>query len=146
MDDLALSPHSAEAAPLADLKKTELGLLPEVWDVVSLRDIATRLKAGGTPKRGIPEYWGGQIPFVKIEDITCSRGQITQAEEYITEEGLHNSSAWVVPGNSVLLTMYASIGETAINRSSYMQSQKITVSPLGITTVRGGLRRTSSHM
>lgn len=83
------------------------------------------MRAGGTPRRGVAEYWNGSIPFVKIEDMTASSGEIFSTAESITEKGLAESSAWVVPPGAVLLAMYASIGEVAINRIPVATNQAI---------------------
>jgi type I restriction enzyme, S subunit len=92
---------------------------------VKLGEVCERLKAGGTPLRSEPSYWSGPIPFVKIEDLTESRGSIWCTRETITESGLVSSSAWMVPVDSVLIAMYASIGETAINRIPVATNQAI---------------------
>lgn len=95
------------------------------WEVRSLAEISLRLKAGGTPSRDTAEYWGGAIPFVKIDDITASDGELVGASETINEKGLQHSSAWLVPENSVLLAMYASIGECTTNRIPVATNQAI---------------------
>ena len=106
-------------------KITELGALPEEWEVVRLGDVAKKMKAGGTPRRGIKEYWGGNIPFVLIEDMTSGGLYLSKTKETITEKGLNNSSAWLVPSNTLLLSMYATIGETAINTIPLATNQAI---------------------
>ena len=77
--------------------------LPNQWELRSLAEISLRLKAGGTPSRDTAEYWKGTIPFVKIEDITTSEGELLGTRERINEKGLQHSSAWLVPEDSVLL-------------------------------------------
>lgn len=106
-------------------KMTELGPLPEEWEVVRLGDVAKKMKAGGTPRRGIKEYWGGNIPFVLIEDMTSCGLYLSKTKETITEKGLKNSSTWLVPPNTLLLSMYATIGETAINTIPLATNQAI---------------------
>ena len=106
-------------------RETEVGLIPEDWEVVRLGDAASYLKAGGTPRRSIKKYWGGSIPFVRIGDITAVNKYIYTTKGMITEEGLKNSSAWLVPENSVLLSMYASIGEAAITKIPLATNQAI---------------------
>jgi type I restriction enzyme S subunit len=108
-----------------EYKKTELGLLPNEWEVVRLGDVVQKMKAGGTPKRGIKEYWNGEIPFALIEDITSCGLYLSKTKNTITEEGLKNSNAWIVPENSLLLSMYATIGETAINTIPLATNQAI---------------------
>lgn len=107
------------------LKETEVGLIPEDWDVVRLEEMAKKMKSGGTPRRNISEYWGGNIPFVLIEDMTNTGLYLTETKENITEKGLNNSNAWLVPPNSLLLSMYATIGETTINRMPLTTNQAI---------------------
>jgi type I restriction enzyme S subunit len=106
-------------------KETELGPLPEEWEVVRLGEVVEKMKAGGTPRRSEKRFWGGSIPFIMIEDLTKSNLYIKDAREYITEEGLKNSNAWIVPPNSLLLSMYATIGETAINLIPVATNQAI---------------------
>jgi len=108
-----------------DINQAESEGFPKDWKVAKIKDLAGKIKAGGTPKRGIPEYWGGNIPFLLIEDITASGLYINKTKETITKEGLKNSSAWIVPINSLLLTMYATIGATAINKIPLTTNQAI---------------------
>ena len=53
------------------------------WPQVPLKTVA-RMRAGGTPRRGNPDYWGGTIPFVKIEDITAASRQIPAAASCVS--------------------------------------------------------------
>jgi len=106
-------------------QSSEVGLIPSDWKVVKLKEIAERLKAGGTPLRTVKGYWNGNIPFVKIEDITSVEKYLTRTASTISEEGLRNSSAWLVPPKSILLSMYASIGEVAINKVQVATNQAI---------------------
>ncbi|GEN32334.1 type I restriction enzyme S subunit [Cerasibacillus quisquiliarum] len=71
------------------------------------------ISSGGTPKRTNPAYWkNGNIPWVKISDI---KGKyLEKTEEFITEEGLNNSSAKLFKKGTLLYTIFATIGECAI--------------------------------
>ena len=106
-------------------KMTELGALPEEWDVLRLKDLAEKMKAGGTPSRKEPKYWGDDIPFVLIKDMTSCGLYLSNTKEKITEGGLKDSNTWIVPPNSLLLSMYATIGETAINTIPLTTNQAI---------------------
>lgn len=80
-------------------------------------------KAGGTPKSTIKQYYNGDIPFLSITDINNQGKYITEATKSITQEGLKNSSAWIVPKNSLILSMYASVGFPTINKIDLATSQ-----------------------
>lgn len=71
------------------------------------------IQSGGTPARSNSSYWdGGTIPWVKISDI---RGKCLQnTEEFITENGLQNSSAKIFPKGTILYSIFATLGETCI--------------------------------
>ena len=85
-------------------KQTEIGLVPESWEVTKLRNIATS-KSGGTPSRTKPEYWGGgSIPWVKTGEVDYC--VIDDSEEKITPAGLANSSAKLFPAGTLLMAMY----------------------------------------
>ena len=65
----------------------------------------TEVISGGTPSRDVSEYWEeGTIPWVKTTEL--QNNIIIEVEEYITEQGLNNSSAKIVPSGTVLIAMY----------------------------------------
>jgi type I restriction enzyme M protein len=73
------------------------------WPMVPLGDVCA-IKSGGTPDRSNENYWNGDIPWVTTTLIDY--GVIGAANEYITTEGLKNSSTWIVPKGTVLMAMY----------------------------------------
>ena len=84
------------------------------WKEVKLGDLILRGGSGGTPKSTVVKYYGGDIPFLSITDISNSGKYLKKTEKTITNEGLQNSSAWVVPEGAISLAMYASVGKLAI--------------------------------
>ena len=69
--------------------------------------------SGGTPSKAHPEYYGGEIPWVKTGDL--KEEYLFSVEDCITEEGLKNSSAKMYEPGTVLIAMYgATIGATSI--------------------------------
>lgn len=86
--------------------------LPEGWARLSLAD-AGAWSAGGTPSRKVSAYFGGGIPWVKSGDLNDS--VVTSVEETLSQSGLQNSSAKVLPKGTVSIAMYgATIGKTGI--------------------------------
>lgn len=81
----------------------EFKTLSELCDIVS----------GGTPSRSRMEFWNnGDIPWIKIGNLNGK--YVEKADEYITKVGLENSAAKVLPKGTILYTMFATLGETAI--------------------------------
>jgi len=108
-----------------EFKDTEIGKIPKEWEVVKLDEVSIKIKAGGTPLTSKKEYYNGNIPFVKIEDMTRSYKYLRSTSTTITEAGLKNSNAWLVPVNSLLVAIYASIGVIAINKIEVTTNQAI---------------------
>lgn len=71
---------------------------------VKLGEIA-RVSSGGTPSRANPSYWNGNIPWVKTTQIQNCVITPQDVDEWITEEGLKNSSAKMVPAGTIVLGM-----------------------------------------
>jgi type I restriction enzyme S subunit len=64
----------------------------------------THVTSGGTPSRDNPSYWNGSIPWIKTGELRD--GDISDAEEYITDVGLANSSAKLFPIDTILIAIY----------------------------------------
>ncbi|MGO4730275.1 restriction endonuclease subunit S [Paenibacillus sp. 2KB_22] len=86
--------------------------VPDNWIWVKSEAVAT-WGSGGTPSRKKTEYYKGNIPWIKTGELRNKI--ITEAEEYITEEAVRNSSAKLFPKGSVAIAMYgATIGKVGI--------------------------------
>lgn len=84
--------------------ETEIGLVPESWEVKTLGSFST-IKSGGTPSRSNEEYWlNGNIPWVKTGEVDFC--EIDSTEEKITKTGLDNSAAKLFPTGTLLMAMY----------------------------------------
>lgn len=82
---------------------------------VSLSDICTKITSGGTPLTKRDNYYGGGIPWLRTQEVNF--GNIYSTEKTITELGLKNSSAKIIPKDSVIVAMYgATAGKSAINK------------------------------
>src|SRR3954469_23796678 len=82
------------------------GELPEGWSLSSIDD-AFQLSGGGRPNRGQSSYWGGKVPWLSSGDIKTHR--LSVGSEFITQEGLANSSAKLCPKGSVILVVRSGI-------------------------------------
>jgi type I restriction enzyme M protein len=77
-----------------------------------------RVESGGTPKSDVEDYWGGGIPWATLVDLPATDfiSEITATKRTISDRGLRESSAKMIPANSVLVSTRATIGRIAINR------------------------------
>ena len=77
-----------------------------------------RVESGGTPKSDVETYWNGGIPWATLVDLPATDfiTQITTTQRTISELGLRESSAKMIPANSVVVSTRATIGRIAINR------------------------------
>lgn len=79
--------------------------LPVGWSLSTISEFCKKMTSGGTPNRGIDDYWnGGTIPWIKTGEVQDNI--VFQAEEFITEEALKNSSAKMIPAGTVVMAMY----------------------------------------
>ncbi|WP_195831260.1 restriction endonuclease subunit S [Burkholderia pseudomallei] len=96
--------------------KTRLPGFAGEWTVKRLDQLAN-IRSGGTPSTTVSRFWDGGIPWCTPTDITRLGGgkYLLDTSRQITSEGLSNSSAELIPANSVVMTSRATIGECAIN-------------------------------
>ncbi|MEE0229661.1 MAG: restriction endonuclease subunit S [Peptococcaceae bacterium] len=83
----------------------------------------TDVVSGGTPNRSETMYWeGGTIPWVKTTEL--KNKFVNKTDEYITQEGLDNSAAKIVPPDTILIAMYGQ-GKTR-GMTAYLQVEAAT--------------------
>lgn len=90
---------------------------------VKIKDLINKGKAGGTPSSTVAQYYNGDIPFLSISDMTKQGKYVSYTEKHISKSGIENSSAWIVPSNSLIFSMYASVGLVCINTVPLATSQ-----------------------
>jgi len=74
-----------------------------------------RLESGHTPSRRHPEWWGGDIPWLSIQDARDRHGmRINDTAEHTNPLGIENSSARLLPAETVCLSRTASVGYVVI--------------------------------
>jgi type I restriction enzyme S subunit len=115
-------PKYKEPPPIDD---SDLPKISENWiwtTIGSLFDVGS----GGTPSRRKPEYWNGNIPWVSSGEVAFC--EIRSTNEYITKEGLENSSAKLYPPGTVLMALYGegkTRGQAAILRMTATTNQAV---------------------
>lgn len=130
-------PVPLQEAERLPLKETEIGPVPEHWEVVRLGDIA-ETKSGGTPSRKRKEYYGGAIPWVKSGELGDSL--ISSTDETITRLGLCESSARVFPGGTLLVALYgATAGKVGMLEVDAATNQAVCAVFPSSTTLPGHL-------
>jgi type I restriction enzyme S subunit len=90
--------------------------LPAAWRVVPLSTVA-RLESGHTPSRAREDWWQDcNIPWVSLHDVGKMRGAkyLDETVQQISDLGIANSSARLLPARTVVLSRDASVGRTAI--------------------------------
>jgi type I restriction enzyme S subunit len=111
--------------PLPPIKPEEIPFdIPENWVWCRLGEIAEST-SGGTPDRSNPNYWNGDISWLKSGELTD--GLIdNESEEKITEEGLKNSSAKLFPKGTLLIALYgATAGKLGILKFASTTNQAV---------------------
>ncbi|WP_426125842.1 restriction endonuclease subunit S [Pararhizobium sp. PWRC1-1] len=94
-------------------KQTEIGEIPEGWEVLCLEEIAEidRGKFSVRP-RNDPRYFGGDIPFVQTGDVVSADGRLIKHSQTLNQLGRGVSKEF--PTGTILITIAANIGDTAI--------------------------------
>ena len=87
--------------------------IPEGWKAGNVLSVA-KLLGGGTPKKTKPEYWNGAIPFFTPSDSDKNIFSVV-TEDYITDEGLKDSSTRLFEPYTVFITARGSVGRLALN-------------------------------
>lgn len=103
--------------------KYRLDKFNENWIIVKLSDIACHYKTGGTPSTKDPTFWGGAIPWIQSSDIQKDRLFGVIPQKFISEEGLQNSTAKLIPKNSIAIVTRVGVGKLAIIDQDYTTSQ-----------------------
>ena len=98
-------------------------MINSVWKEIKIKDCA-EVVGGGTPSTKNKEFWDGNIPWISPKDLSKNSSKyITKGERFITEKGLKNSSARILPLNSLVFSSRAPIGHLAINKKPIATNQ-----------------------
>lgn len=95
----------------------------ENWLLVKISNIACQFKTGGTPNTKVPIFWDGTIPWIQSSDLQKDKLFGVKPQKFISEEGLQNSSAKLIPKNSIAIVTRVGVGKLAIIDQEYATSQ-----------------------
>lgn len=130
MNQLLSNDKGCKAPKKFYLEGTEINKLK--WSSKKLSDICTTF-SGGTPSRSHKEYYNGNIPWIKSGELNL--GNIYSTEEFLTQEGIDNSSAKIAKKGTLLIAMYGATAgvlafthiDAAINQAVLALVPKIEV-------------------
>ena len=80
-----------------------IGEIPRHWSMPKLKYF-TNISSGGTPDRNHPEYWNGNVNWIKTGEL--QNNELYDSEEKISELGVANSSVKLFEKNTILIAMY----------------------------------------
>lgn len=112
-------------ASYAVIRKTGV---PKGWNERQVSCLA-RIVGGGTPDRDESSYWrDGSIPWITPTDLTANRGRYIQhGAEHLSEAGLANSNAQLVPVGSIIFSTRGTVGNLAITAVPLATNQSCEV-------------------
>jgi len=102
-------------------KNTEIGRIPNDWDVKEVKSIG-QVITGTTPRTKVKEYWNGAYPFVTPTDISETK-YVYKTERTVSNKGVEVGR--IVPKDTVLVTCIASIGKMALAFKECITNQQI---------------------
>ena len=95
---------------------SEIGPVPEGWEVKAIGDVVTT-KGGGTPSTKNPEYWGGEHRWATPKDMSMlSHPVLLDTERRITKAAVNSISSGMLPVGTVLMSSRAPVGYLGIAR------------------------------
>ena len=97
--------------------------LPEGWALARMGDVA-KVVGGSTPKAKEPRFWGGEIPWLAVSDLTGHTDKfISGGARSITHEGYESCPTQLLPAGSIVFSSRAPIGYIAITTRELCTSQ-----------------------
>lgn len=97
--------------------------MPDEWHWKRLQDVA-EMRTGHTPSRKIPDYWNGDIPWLALGDVRRLDGRVAlETAEKVTKTGIKNSSAVLLPADTVCVARTASVGFVTLTGREMSTSQ-----------------------
>lgn len=110
------------------------------WEQRKLSDLAEKTYGGGTPTTSNEAYWNGDIPWIQSSDVVDGKLLGVEPRKWITQGGLNNSAAQLIPENSIAIITRVGVGKLAFMPYSYATSQDfLSLSKLNVEPFFRGL-------
>ncbi|WP_065367539.1 restriction endonuclease subunit S [Staphylococcus equorum] len=105
------------------------------WGSSELGNIAENYIGGGTPSTKVKEYWNGNIPWIQSSDLKIDDVKHMEFHKYINRLAIENSSAKLIPKNSIAIVTRVGVGKLALIREEFSTSQDfLSLSNLSLDT------------
>lgn len=99
------------AFSMQDYRETSVGRLPADWVATTLGNEVASIVGGGTPSKGVAEYWGGDIPWASVKDFSGTR--LSSTQDYITQEAIKASATNLIPAGTLITPTRMALGRVA---------------------------------
>ena len=93
------------------------------WEQRKVSDLAEKTYGGGTPTTSNEAYWNGDIPWIQSSDVMDGKLLGVEPRKWITQAGLNNSAAQLIPENSIAIITRVGVGKLAFMPYAYATSQ-----------------------
>ena len=93
------------------------------WEQRKVSDLAEKTYGGGTPTTSNEAYWNGDFPWIQSSDVMDGKLLGVEPRKWITQAGLNNSAAQLIPENSIAIITRVGVGKLAFMPYSYATSQ-----------------------
>lgn len=108
----------------------------EAWGQRKLEELASKFTGGGTPNTSNPNYWNGEIPWIQSSDLEEDDVLSLTVKKHISQEGLKNSAAKIIPKNSLVIVTRVGVGKLVVNTQEIATSQDF----LSLSGIKGNSR------
>ena len=93
------------------------------WEQRKLGELVTTTIGGGTPSTSNPAYWDGEIPWIQSSNVLEDTLFDVDIPKAITQKGLEESAAQIVPENSIAVVTHVGVGKLIYLPFQYSTSQ-----------------------
>jgi len=113
-------PYKSSGGEMVD---SELGEIPKGWEVINIQDLG-KIICGKTPSKKISEYYGSDMPFIKIPDMHKNT-YIVNSIDNLSVKGYNSQTNKTLPKNSIVVSSIATVGLVSLTSMPSQTNQQI---------------------